>query len=182
MTSSSFRYVCPELNIKLEFSVFLFNSTDKLVVTDVDGTITQSDIKVQANLLIEGHERFKKMFNEDKQIVSNNNFNLSSNQIFFLSGSRSPPNRAHSSPGWRGRAFPQTVWARLQDNLSHCQVISSINCYKTTKADNNNAGPVPWMMEQRRILTSCKRFVILFILCKSNWLRADAPFTKWQQR
>ena len=47
------RYICPELNIKLEFSVFLFNSTDKLVVTDVDGTITQSDIKVQANLLIE---------------------------------------------------------------------------------------------------------------------------------
>jgi len=38
-------YVCPELNIKLEFSVFLFNSTDKLVLTDVDGTITQSDIK-----------------------------------------------------------------------------------------------------------------------------------------
>ena len=92
--------------------------------------------------------------------MSNNNFNLGSNQIIFLSGSRSPPNRAHSSPGWRGRAFPQTVRARLQDNLSHCQVISSINCYKTTKANNNNAGPVPWMMEQRRILISCKRFVI----------------------
>ena len=69
LNSDSLRYVCPELNIKLEFSVFLFNSTDKLVVTDVDGTITQSDIKVQASLLIEGHERFQKMFNQDKQIV-----------------------------------------------------------------------------------------------------------------
>ena len=40
------RYACAELDIKLEFSVFLFNWSDKLVVTDIDGTITQSDIKV----------------------------------------------------------------------------------------------------------------------------------------
>jgi len=39
------RYVCPELNIIFEFSVFFYNSTDKLVVSDVDGTITKSDIK-----------------------------------------------------------------------------------------------------------------------------------------
>ena len=65
-----FRYACAELDIKLEFSVFLFYSSDKLVVTDIDGTITQSDIKVQANMLIiEGHERFEKMFNQVTQIV-----------------------------------------------------------------------------------------------------------------
>ena len=40
------RYACAELDIKLEFSIFLFYLSDKLVVTDIDGTITQSDIKV----------------------------------------------------------------------------------------------------------------------------------------
>jgi len=39
------RYVCPELNILFKFSVFFYSSTDKLVISDVDGTITQSDIK-----------------------------------------------------------------------------------------------------------------------------------------
>ena len=40
------RYVCPELNINFHFSVFFYNSTDKLIISDVDGTITKSDIKV----------------------------------------------------------------------------------------------------------------------------------------
>jgi len=39
------RYVCPELNINFHFSVFFYNSTDKLIISDVDGTITKSDIK-----------------------------------------------------------------------------------------------------------------------------------------
>jgi len=42
---NSARYVCPELKILFHFSVFLFNSTDKLIISDVDGTITKSDIK-----------------------------------------------------------------------------------------------------------------------------------------
>ena len=46
------RYACAELDIKLEFSVFLFNSSDKLVVTDIDGTITQSDIKVTVTFVL----------------------------------------------------------------------------------------------------------------------------------
>ena len=41
------RYVCPELSATLEFSVFLYDEHDKLVVTDIDGTITESDIKVR---------------------------------------------------------------------------------------------------------------------------------------
>ena len=49
---SLFRYACAELDVKLEFSVFLFNWSDKLVVTDIDGTITQSDIKVNVTLVL----------------------------------------------------------------------------------------------------------------------------------
>ena len=45
------RYVCPELKILFHFSVFFYNSTDKLIISDVDGTITKSDIKVtQSNM------------------------------------------------------------------------------------------------------------------------------------
>ena len=40
------RYVCPELSASLDFSVFLYGEDDKLVVTDIDGTITESDIRV----------------------------------------------------------------------------------------------------------------------------------------
>ena len=40
------RYVIKELSEVIEFSVFLYNEDDKLVVTDIDGTITESDIKV----------------------------------------------------------------------------------------------------------------------------------------
>ena len=39
-------YVSTELSATLEFSVFLYDEDDKLVVTDIDGTITESDIKV----------------------------------------------------------------------------------------------------------------------------------------
>jgi len=41
------RYVCPELSASLDFSVFLYGEDDKLVVTDIDGTITESDIRGQ---------------------------------------------------------------------------------------------------------------------------------------
>jgi len=41
------RYVCPELNTILHFSIFLYEAGDKLVITDIDGTITQSDIRGQ---------------------------------------------------------------------------------------------------------------------------------------
>jgi len=40
------RYVCPELSEVLYFSVFLYDDDQKLVVTDIDGTITESDIRV----------------------------------------------------------------------------------------------------------------------------------------
>jgi len=41
------RYVCPELSEILDFSVFLYEEEQKIVVTDIDGTITESDIKGQ---------------------------------------------------------------------------------------------------------------------------------------
>ena len=40
------RYVIKELSEVIEFSVFLYDEDDTLVVTDIDGTITESDIKV----------------------------------------------------------------------------------------------------------------------------------------
>jgi len=39
------RYVCQELEEIVEFSVFLFVETDKLILSDIDGTITEGDIK-----------------------------------------------------------------------------------------------------------------------------------------
>jgi len=39
------KYVAKELDVELEFSVFLYEDTDRLVFTDIDGTITESDIK-----------------------------------------------------------------------------------------------------------------------------------------
>ena len=39
------RYVCPELGEIIEFHIFLYSEADKLVLTDIDGTITESDIK-----------------------------------------------------------------------------------------------------------------------------------------
>jgi len=39
------RYVCQELDVIIHFSVFLFNETDKLIISDIDGTITESDVK-----------------------------------------------------------------------------------------------------------------------------------------
>ena len=40
------RYVCPELSEVIPFSVFLYEEDQKLVVTDIDGTITESDVRV----------------------------------------------------------------------------------------------------------------------------------------
>jgi len=39
------KYVAKELGVELEFSVFLYEDTDRLVFTDIDGTITESDIR-----------------------------------------------------------------------------------------------------------------------------------------
>jgi len=38
-------YVAKELDTAFPFNVFLYKDTDKLILTDVDGTITESDIK-----------------------------------------------------------------------------------------------------------------------------------------
>merc|ERR1712032_968868 len=73
---NSARYVCPELNILFNFSVFLFNSTDKLITSDVDGTITKSDIKghVLPKLGINAHhtgvvELFHKLHQRGYKII-----------------------------------------------------------------------------------------------------------------
>jgi len=39
------RYVCQELGEVIEFNIFLLSEDEKLVLTDIDGTITESDIK-----------------------------------------------------------------------------------------------------------------------------------------
>lgn len=41
------RYICPELAEIIQFNVFLYEEDQKLVVTDIDGTITESDVKGQ---------------------------------------------------------------------------------------------------------------------------------------
>ena len=39
------RYVCQELGEVIEFHIFLYSEEEKIVLTDIDGTITESDIK-----------------------------------------------------------------------------------------------------------------------------------------
>ena len=39
------RYVCQELGQVIEFNIFLYSEDEKIVLTDIDGTITESDIK-----------------------------------------------------------------------------------------------------------------------------------------
>jgi len=39
------KYVCEELDVSIDFNVYLYQDSDKLVLTDIDGTITESDIK-----------------------------------------------------------------------------------------------------------------------------------------
>jgi len=70
------RYVCPELKILFHFSVFFYNSTDKLIISDVDGTITKSDIKghVLPKLGISAHhtgvvELFHKLYQSGYKII-----------------------------------------------------------------------------------------------------------------
>ena len=46
------RYICPELAEIIQFNVFLYEEDQKLVVTDIDGTITESDVKVRSSLPI----------------------------------------------------------------------------------------------------------------------------------
>ena len=38
-------YVCKDLAEVIEFNVFLYNDSAKIVLTDIDGTITESDLK-----------------------------------------------------------------------------------------------------------------------------------------
>ena len=39
------KYVCKELDEVIEFNIFLYSEDEKIVLTDIDGTITESDIK-----------------------------------------------------------------------------------------------------------------------------------------
>ena len=39
------RYVCQELGEVVHFSVFLWAEEEELVLTDIDGTITESDVR-----------------------------------------------------------------------------------------------------------------------------------------
>ena len=39
------RYIVPELDIEIKFSIFLYGQSEHLIITDVDGTITTSDTK-----------------------------------------------------------------------------------------------------------------------------------------
>ncbi|XP_023337550.1 nuclear elongation and deformation protein 1-like isoform X1 [Eurytemora carolleeae] len=39
------KFVAPQLGVVIPFNVFLYEENDKIVFTDIDGTITQSDIK-----------------------------------------------------------------------------------------------------------------------------------------
>lgn len=41
------KFVAPQLGVIIPFNVFLYEENDKIVFTDIDGTITQSDIKVR---------------------------------------------------------------------------------------------------------------------------------------
>ena len=38
-------FVCPDLNVHMPFSIHLLNQGNKLVLTDIDGTITTSDVR-----------------------------------------------------------------------------------------------------------------------------------------
>ena len=39
------KYVCQDLGEAIEFNIFLYSEDEKIVLTDIDGTITESDIK-----------------------------------------------------------------------------------------------------------------------------------------
>ena len=49
------RYFVPTLDVEIKFSLFLYGQSERLVITDVDGTITTSDTKgfIYAQLGIE---------------------------------------------------------------------------------------------------------------------------------
>ena len=40
-------YRVPNLNLEIRFLIYLYEQHDSLVVTDIDGTITQSDVRGQ---------------------------------------------------------------------------------------------------------------------------------------
>ena len=40
------RYLVPGLDVTMEFSIFLVPDTTKIIVTDIDGTITREDVMV----------------------------------------------------------------------------------------------------------------------------------------
>ena len=71
----------------------------------------------------ECHFRFK-VFHKLVVLFLNQNYTLHRTQHHWEGGTqRSSPTWDHGTPRRRGRAFPQTARAWLQDNLSHCQVI-----------------------------------------------------------
>jgi len=70
------RFVCQELDEIIHFSVFLLNETDKLIISDIDGTITESDVKghvaaafgctaVQKNVV----ELYEKIYNNGYKVL-----------------------------------------------------------------------------------------------------------------
>ena len=38
-------YFVPKLDIEIKFNIYLYGQSERLVITDVDGTITTSDVK-----------------------------------------------------------------------------------------------------------------------------------------
>lgn len=51
-------FIVDSLDVEIPFSVFLLDQTSRLVITDIDGTITESDVKgfVFPQLGIEAHQ------------------------------------------------------------------------------------------------------------------------------
>ena len=41
------KYLVEDLGIFLDFNVFLYSEEDKLAIADIDGTITETDLKVR---------------------------------------------------------------------------------------------------------------------------------------
>ena len=51
-------FIVESISVEIPFSVFLLDQTSRLVITDIDGTITESDVKgfVFPQLGIEAHQ------------------------------------------------------------------------------------------------------------------------------
>ena len=54
------RFIVSSLNVEIPFSIYFLSQNSRLVVTDIDGTITESDIKgfVFPQIGLEAHQVF----------------------------------------------------------------------------------------------------------------------------